>query len=616
MTVLVVSFDNTKGYIMTYRPHTFQPLHEGWNVRALNPQAVPVELREKLAAGIPAQVPGEVTLDLHRAGLIAEPFDGDNETHQQWIGDIDWEYSCQFEWHNNDQERYDLVAYGLDTVATVMLNGRVVAGVNNYHRSYRWDVRDFLHDGVNAMAIRFASSVRESDVREQALGYYPHTEHHAFNQIRKPSYQFGWDWGIDVSGAGIWQPIGIDSWSGARIAAVRPLVDVTENGTGVVHVTVEIERAGSGRIPSSDQAFAHRHAVPFSIQLSGHGVQQIVEAEVPAGRNSVTVQVEVPNARLWWPIGYGNQPLYDCVVTLDGREETEWSARLGFRTVRLDTRADEVGRPFQIYVNEVPVHARGYNFVPVDAFITRASREVYEQRFADLVESNSNMVRAWGGSIYESDDFYDLADELGIMVWQDFMLACAAYPEDAATKAEIEAEAREHINRLSSHASLIVWNGSNENYVAYSEWGGFKQALRDDDQPTNDYGYGERGWGDYYYSQLFPQLFEQMGTSSVYLPSSPMSFTKYTSPNLDTDGTMHIWDAWNREDYRVYAQYTPRFADEFGYQAPPAWSTLTRVVHDEEIEPFGEQMLVHQKASGGNYKLARGMRSHLTPGPS
>lgn len=231
------------------------------------------------------------------------------------------------------------------------------------------------------------------------------------------------------------------------------------------------------------------------------------------------------------------------------------------------------------------------------------------------MESNSNMVRAWGGGIYESDEFYDLCDEYGIMVWQDFMLACAAYPEDAETKAEVEAEAREHITRLSEHASLIVWNGSNENYVAYSEWGGYKQALRDDDRKPNAYGYGEKPWGDYYYSELFPSLLAELDPSrSAYLPSSPMSFTKFTGANLDTDGTMHIWDAWNRADYTVYAQYTPRFADEFGYQAPPAWSTLTGTVHDGKLEPFGKQMLVHQKASGGNYKLARGMRSHITPG--
>ncbi|MBT1161958.1 glycoside hydrolase family 2 protein [Bifidobacterium sp. SO1] len=630
---------------MTHTPETFRSITDGWTVRALNPQAAPAEVRDAIAAGIPAVVPGEVTLDLLRAGLIDEPFDGDNESRQQWIGDVDWQFETTFDWHADGKTRHDLVAYGLDTVATVMLNGRLAGFAQNYHRSYRWDARGLLREGANTLTVTFASSVRESDRREQELGYYPHTEHHAFNQLRKPSYQFGWDWGIDVANAGMWREIGIDSWSGVRFAAVRPLVDVRPDGTGALTTTVEIERAGEGRVMSFDDAHAGRRPVPVIVTVDGPGLTEpvTVNGEVGYGRDSATIVAVVPDARLWWPLGYGEQPLYDVTVTaggmaaggaaVDGADtggadavvddaatdavtapDAVWTGRVGFRTVRVDTRADAHGRPFQIYVNEVPVHARGYNWVPIDAFLSRGDRTFYAARFKDLAESNSNMVRVWGGSIYESDDFYDLADELGVMVWQDFPFACAAYPEDAATRAEIEAEARENINRLSPHPSLTVWNGSNENYVAYAEWGGFKQALRDDDRPANKYGYGEKGWGDWYYSELFPKLLAELDPTHVYLPSSPMSFTPFVNANQDNDGTMHIWDVWNRVDYTKYADYAPRFADEFGYQAPPAFSTLTRVVHDEPLDPFGRQMLVHQKANGGNIKLARGMRGHLTPG--
>ena len=418
-----------------------------------------------------------------------------------------------------------------------------------------------------------------------------------------------------MANAGIWREIGIDSWSGVRIASVRPLVDVAADGTGLLNVHVEIERAGKGRIMSPYECHSVRAAVPVHVGLSGFGADVAADGVVAEGRNETVLTLAVPEAKLWWPIGYGDQPLYDVAVAAGDSAEAAWNGHVGFRTVHVDTRADNVGRPFQIYVNDVPVHAHGYNWIPDDAFIARVAERDYERGIRDLVESNSNMVRAWGGGIYESDEFYDLCDRNGIMVWQDFMLACAAYPEDAETKAEVEAEAREHITRLSEHASLIVWNGSNENYVAYSEWGGYKQALRDDDLPANEYGYGEKPWGDYYYAELFPALLAELDPGrSAYLPSSPMSFTKFVGANFDTDGTMHIWDAWNRADYTVYAQYTPRFADEFGYQAPPAWSTLTGAVHDDELEPFGKQMLVHQKASGGNYKLARGMRSHITPG--
>lgn len=261
---------------------------------------------------------------------------------------------------------------------------------------------------------------------------------------------------------------------------------------------------------------------------------------IEAGCNSGTIRVKVPNVQRWWPVGYGKHCLYSIDVTVG--KDACWSGSVGFRTVRVDTGADEVGRPFQIIVNDVSVHARGYNWVPIDAFLSRSEQSVYAQRFQDLTESNSNMVRVWGGGVYESDDFYNLADELGIMVWQDFAMACAAYPEDSATKAEIEAEAREQIARLSQHPSLIVWNGSNENYMEYAQRSEFKQAVRDDNLPANDYGYGERGWGDYYYSELFPSLLNELDPTRIYLQSSPMSFSKFVDANKDIDGTMHIWD--------------------------------------------------------------------------
>ncbi|RYQ51894.1 glycoside hydrolase family 2 protein [Bifidobacterium pseudolongum] len=525
---------------MTHTPTTFAPLHSGWTLTAMNPEMAPAELCDPLVSGIPATVPGEAALDLLNAGLIDDPFDGDNETKQQWIGDIDWRFTCRFDWHDGGADRHDLVVYGLDTVATIELNSDPVAQTENCHRSYRFDINGLLHDGANELTVTFMSPVRYSDQAEQRRGYYPHTEHHAFNQIRKPSYTFGWDWGIDVANAGIWREIGIDSWSGVRLAEVRPLVDVSADGTGILNVHVVVERAGKGRVMSPMDAHSQQKPVPVHVTLEGYGTMLEADGSVGQGRNETTITIAVPEAKLWWPIGYGDQPLYAVSVTAGADLQAAWSGRIGFRTTHVDTRADEVGRPFQIYVNDVPVHAHGYNWIPDDAFISRISKRDYERGIRDLVEANANMVRIWGGGIYEDDVFYDLCDEHGIMVWHDFMLACAAYPEDAETKEEVEAEAREQIIRLSPHPSLIVWNGSNENYVAYAEWGGYKQALRDDDRKPNDYGYGEKPWGDYYYSELFPQLLADLDPTHVYLPSSPMSFTRFTNANWDTDGTMHI----------------------------------------------------------------------------
>ena len=606
-----------------YVPESFEPINDGWIIRALNPEVIPESLREVLSAGVPAQIPGEATAILAASGLIDEPYDGDNERHQQWIGDVEWCFETSFQWNQDGQSRHDLVAYGLDTVATVLLNGRIVGHAQNFHRSYRWNVNDKLREGDNTLTVIFASPVHETEQREQTNGYYPHGEHHAFNQLRKPSSTFGWDWGIDIANAGIWQSIGLHSWTGIRIQSVRPLVDVHDKGEGILTTTVTIERDNIPNIPNpmEHMQYVEKHAqelaVPITVTVSRNGAVYESSTCIPFGENEIIIRQSIPNVELWWPVGYGSQPLYDVLVRIGTPDEPaydEWKSHVGFRTVRVNTEADAIGRPFQILVNNTPIHARGYNWIPDDAMISRIDEHRYRRAVNDLVESNSNMVRIWGGGYYESDIFYDMLDEAGIMVWQDFAFACAAYPEDADTRAEVNHEATEQITRLSSHPSLVVWNGSNENYTAYADWGGYKQTLADRSLPVNRYGYGQKGWGDHYYAEMIPDLLASLDSTRIYLPSSPMSFSDYTSPNVDTDGTTHIWDVWNSADYRAYANYTPRFADEFGYQSPPAWSTLTAYVHDVPMDPFGDQMLVHQKADRGNLKLAKGMRSHLTPG--
>lgn len=614
---------------MVHTPSTFVALKHGWRLTALNPQAIPDEnVRSACEKGIPADMPNEAMRILLEAGLIPDPFDGANEQKLQWVGDVDWRFTCTFEWHNDGNTRHDLVAYGIDTIASISLNGRFVDKVDDYYRTYRWDVRSQLREGENTLVVDVLSPVRESSRLEQVRGLYPHTEHHAFNQIRKPSSQFGWDWGIDIANAGIWQPIGIDSWSGARIVSVRPLVDVDRHGTGILNADVEVEREGMGVGRNISMNNPQESRVPVTVHVSisspakdgQEGRTYEAEQVVEPTRNHAKIQIEVPNAQLWWPRGYGDHPLYTVTVTAQPSDSAQhaitaqWNGHVGFRTVSFTTDADNNGRPFQIFINHVPIHAMGYNWIPDDALITRVGTQRHERAFRDLTESNSNIVRVWGGGLYEDDEFYDLADSNGIMVWQDCALACASYPEDPHTVEDITCEIREQIIRLCSHPSLVVWNGSNEDYIAYAQWGGYKQNLCDKDEPVNAYGFHEKGWGDLYYSHIIPDLLNRLDPTRIYIPSSPMAFTKQTSAGDVGDGTSHIWDIWNDVDYRHYAAYAPRFADEFGYQAPPAWSTLTRVVHDQPISLTGPQMSAHQKAVNGQIKLARGMRGHLTPG--
>jgi hypothetical protein len=261
---------------MSFVPETFRPITHGWTVAPVAgriPEGFPT-------SSIPATVPGVIHTDLVRAGLIADPFDGDNEAAHQWIGDTAWRYATRFDWHEDGNTRHDLVAYGLDTVATVTLNGREIARTENQHRSYRWDAREFLLDGVNELVIDFAAPVAEAASRAEKNGALPRVNHHEYNQLRKTASHFGWDWGIDVAGSGIWQPIGIDSWSAVRIASVRPLVDVVD-GVGVLTAHVELERDGAE--PAGELTVVvdveHPHGQPGGAQAEpGFG-----EAEHPQG---------------------------------------------------------------------------------------------------------------------------------------------------------------------------------------------------------------------------------------------------------------------------------------------------------------------------------------------
>jgi beta-mannosidase len=574
-------------------PSTVTLLADGWTVRALG-GPIPVGFPTK---PVPATVPGCVHTDLIRENLIADPFDGDNESAQQWIGDTVWQYETTFAWSRDANTRHDLVAYGLDTVATVELNGNLIGSTENQHRSYRFDIDAVLVEGQNTLVVTFAAPVPEAEARDALHGPRPRVNHHPYNQVRKLAANYGWDWGIDVATSGIWQPIGIDSWSGVRFESVRPLVDV-QGEDGVLNAHVAIERDGVTA------------ATPVTVTVRTNDDHDSTSAihggsvTIPIDGNSVQVVVRVPDVKLWWPIGHGGQPLYGVEATVSSDQPgpvlppATWSGRVGFRTVELNTTADQSGNPFQLRVNGELVLIRGANWIPDHAFVTEIDRDRYARRIRDAAEANMNLLRVWGGGLYESDDFYDLADEAGMLVWQDFLLACAAYAEEDWLAVEIEAEAREQITRLSPHPSLVIWNGNNENIWGFAEWGWRSQL-------------GGRTWGNGYYRQLFPDLLAELDGTRGYSPGSPYSFDDYLNPNDQRNGTMHIWDVWNQRDYTAYREYEPRFVSEFGFQGPPAWSTLTSVVHDVPFEPYGAQMLVHQKATEGNLKLERGMQGHL-----
>nr|WP_232234499.1 glycoside hydrolase family 2 protein [Actinoplanes sp. N902-109] len=511
--------------------------------------------------------------DLLGAGLIADPYLDENEKKLAWIGRTDWEYATTFRYEPDGAGRADLVCAGLDTVATVTLNGVELGRTANMHRGYRFDAREALRDGDNDLRIRFESAYTYAEAQQKRLGDRPNAYPEPFNFIRKTACNFGWDWGPTLVTAGIWQPIGLHTWSVARIAEVRPQVTVV-GGKGLVRLRVRLDRTAPG---------------PLTLTATIAGRTTTVTAD----SDEAELALEIDDPRLWWPRGYGDQPLYDLGVTLgDGLDS--WHRRVGFRDVRVDT----TDGGFTVRVNEVPVFVKGVNWIPDDVFADRVTPQRLRQRFQQAIDANVNYLRVWGGGRYESEDFYGLADELGLMVGQDFLFACAAYPEEEPFAGEVAGEARENVVRLASHPSLMMWTGNNENIWGHADWGW-----------TADL--GDRSWGAGFYFEVLPQIVAEEDPSRFYWPGSPWSGSAALHPNDPGYGTMHIWDVWNTDDYTKYRQYRPRFVAEFGYQAPPAFATLRRALSDEPLAPDSPGMRAHQKAIDGDGKLQRGLDAHL-----
>ncbi|MFD7462278.1 MULTISPECIES: glycoside hydrolase family 2 protein [unclassified Streptomyces] len=547
------------------------PLAEGWS---LHHDTRP----------LPAQVPGCVHTDLLAAGVIPDPYVGLNEREVQWVGRRAWTYSralAAADTSDASHERVDLVFDGLDTAATITLDGRELGRTRNMHRRYRFDVTG-RHGGLH---VEFASAYDEAEFVQVLTGDRPNVYPEPFQYIRKMACSFGWDWGPTLVTAGIWRPVRLERWSTARLAEVRPHVTVTD-GTGRVEIHIDVERTerGAGR--------------PLAVRATAVGA---VGRAVVDGTRAV-LKLDVPDVALWWPRGYGEQPLYDLEVTLveDGDEEPldTWHRRIGFRTVELDRSPDAHGTGFTFVVNGVRVFARGVNWIPDDVFPSRVTPDRYRARLVQAAEAGVDLVRIWGGGIYEDDAFYDVCDELGLMVWQDFLFACAAYPEEQPLRSEVEAEARDNVVRLMPHPSLVLWNGNNENLWGFRDWD-WEPDLKGD------------SWGGGYYLDLLPRVVAELDPTRPYTAGSPWSGSWEHHPNDPAHGTHHSWEVWNRRDYAEYRDSVPRFVAEFGWQAPPALATLRRALPDEELAPDSPGMLHHQKAEDGNGKLNRGIARHF-----
>ncbi|MET0773101.1 MAG: glycoside hydrolase family 2 protein [Candidatus Limnocylindrales bacterium] len=547
---------------------------EGDRVRATH---IPDTL---LSGPIPATVPGCVHTDLMAAGLLEDPWVGLAESAQHWIGACDWTYRTTLP-PVRAAARHELVFEGLDTIADVTLDGARVLEARDQHRSWRVDVTDRLADGTrHQLEVRFQSPTRWAAERERRLGEWPRNYPDPMNQIRKQACDFGWDWGPTLIGAGIWRPVSLVSWDTARLDEVR--VSATAPG-GIAQLSADI------RVARADSAI--NGPLEVEVRVASH------VATVDVTGDTVRVDLSAPGAGLWWPRSHGTPALHECVITLRdaaGAVLDTWTRRVGFRDVAIVSEPDALGRSFAIHVNGERVWARGADWIPDHTYQTEVTPARLQERIDQAVAANMDLLRIWGGGTFESDAFYDACDRAGLLVWQDLPFACASYPEDPDTLANVAAEVHDAVVRLGSHPSLAIWNGSNECIWGWFDW--------DWQEPL-----AGRPWGLGYYLGLAPRLLAELDPDRPYQPSSPWSGSLDIHPNDDAHGTSHLWDVWNRLDYEAYRSHRPRFVPEFGYQAPPTWATLRDALGADGMRLGSPELLAHQKASGGMAKLQRGL---------
>lgn len=534
----------------------------------------------------PAQVPGDVHLDLLRNGLIADPFYRDNEAKLQWIEGAGWEYKTAIQATPEMLRRrnVELVFDGLDAYAEVYVNGTPVLTANNMFRTWRVDVRSVLHAGSNELRVVFPSPDKAAARAAAADPWRLKTHVEDKTYVRKAAYEYGWDWGPTFVTSGIWRVAHLEMWDSARISDlhVRQL-DVT---AAVAHLNAETEVNASEDGPAE---------VSLSYARGGHPTEISRQVMLHAGVNHVEFPIEVTRPELWWPAGYGAQPLYTFTATVKmrGMVQDTRSRRTGLRSIVLRRELDQWGRSFEFVVNGVPVFAKGADVIPFDSFPDRVTEADYRRILGSAKDANMNMIRLWGGGYYETDQFYDLCDELGLMVWQDFMFGNDWQPGLYSWKLNVAAEIEDQVRRLRDHPSIAIWSGNNETEEALA-WKGRDKLPAD---------VRFQMWQDYVstFSGVIPNVVERLDPERPYWPSSPSSDYEATSETFQS-GDAHIWDVWHgRVPFSTYETHHPRFVTEYGFQSFPEMKTIEAfTLPEDRTSIFTPVMLDHQKNNEGN----------------
>ena len=573
------------------------PLHSNWQFK----QASKNEW-------LPAEVPGTVHTDLLKNGKIEDPYYRTNEKDQQWIEKEDWEYKTTFLASSEiiTKDKILLDFHGLDTYADVYLNDSLILTSDNMFRSWHVDVEGIILQGENDLLIHFHSPIMKNEPIYDNLGYtIPVSSNDQADKklsvfSRKAPYHFGWDWGPRFVTSGIWKPIMLRAWNDIIIEDVfieqKSIND--HEAALIAHFEIDATRPMIGQL---------------EIIVDGKSVKKST-VDLKIGKQKINLTFSISNPELWWPNGLGEQKLYEIEILLKKEDKVIYSKKIktGLRTIELVQDKDKHGTSFYFKVNGKAVFMKGANYIPQDNFLTRVNEERYNHILQSAAEANMNMIRVWGGGIYENDIFYELCDEKGLLVWQDFIFSCAMYPGNEAFLENVKAEAEENIKRLSRHPSLAMWCGNNEILM---KWSGWRNNANEEGNQVPLWENKEdslkitQAYSDIF-KEILPTAVETFGQDVPYWESSPMAkgggFDDWIS------GDSHYWGVWwGQESFESYRKNIGRFMSEYGFQSFPELKTVKSFTTEEDWDIYSNVMQSHQRSSIGNKTIANYLDRHF-----
>jgi len=552
---------------------------------------------------LPATVPGTVHTDLLVNKKIDDPFYRLNEHDLQWIDKVDWEYKTLFTIDKKtlDRDKVELVFKGLDTYADVFVNGKKILSADNMFREWKVDVKKALKVGENEMHIVFRSPIKEGIKKYDAQGYKIPTSENDLAEIgkvegdkrvsiytRKAGYHYGWDWGPRLVTSGIWRPVCLNAWDKAQITDLQIIQNQVSKDKATFTAVFEIDAVNDNEA---------------NISIANDGVVLAsTKVNLKKGVGKYPVDFKIDNPKLWWTNGLGEANLYTISGELKIDEQKSIkNTRIGIRTLEFVREKDDKGTSFYFKLNGHPVFMKGANYIPNDMFLPRVTKEKYRKIIETAKSSNMNMLRVWGGGVYEDNYFYDLCDENGILVWQDFMFACSMYPGDDAFLENIKHEAVDNVKRLRNHPSIALWCGNNEILDGWNSWG-YKQEAEKENAA------GEI-WEAYVniFHKILPGVVAKYDSKRGYWSSSPSSGQGKVADYINGDA--HYYGVWyGQKPFEDYNTNIARFMSEYGFESYPEITTIEKFALPEDYDIYSDVMKSHQRSSIGNKTIENYMQ--------